>query len=356
MKVIFLGDSISSQQAGIHYYGLQLVKRIVDQYPEHTYCIISTSYIQELSIVQKVVPVNRKIPGHLRWRQLFVLPKIIREMQPDLVIELAHFGPFNLGSQIRRITVVHDLTPILFPEFHPYLSVLMHRLLFPRIIRKADFLIVNSVQTKSDLIELLDVNPESVYVAEPQIEDSLQEEVEEEASAEKYFLTVGTREPRKNQIVILKAFEMFCENHDHGRLVIVGKKGWKNEGFERAYGSSPVRNRIELKGYLDRNSLLRLYRGAFAFIQSSIYEGFGIPMIEAQAFGLPLIVARNPSVPEEVANNSILFDKEAVELHKHMEELYSNSELWTRMSNMSRQAFEQHHAKQLELDGIFRES
>ena len=308
MKIIFLGDSIATQQTGIHYYGQQLVQSALEQYPDNQYSIVLPEADGSLGMEEILVPLKGRGAWYLRYRQLVTIPKILRKLKPDMVVELAHFGPFSLPSDIKRVTVIHDLTPLLFPEFHSLLSTWMHRLLLPQIIKRADYLLVNSLHTGKDLMSRYPSAKVKTHTFYPKVIGP-QKSIPQANNAKErpYFLTVGTIEPRKNHLTILKAFESFCQSNTDFDLVIIGREGWMNSSFKTSLINSPFQTRIHYKSYVDRDTLWQNYRNAHAFIFASFYEGFGLPVLEAMSFGLPLIVANNSSLSELVAGHGLMF-------------------------------------------------
>lgn len=360
MEVVFLGDCITTQQAGIHFYAKNLVNQIVRDFPRHRYRIILSDNDPEIQVEQIVVSVKKGLPGHLRWRQLTTIPAMLNRMRPDLVIELAHFGPFRLAPDIRRVTVIHDLTPLSMPRFHPWPSVLMHRLLLPGILKKADFLIVNSDHTKLDLTRSFTVDPDTICVAYPEPPDFSETTGSRSLSrnylleGHPYFLTVGTLEPRKNQITILKAFEHFCRSNRDYRLVIAGGNGWKNKALSEALAHSPVKDRIVSVGYVSRSVLQQLYQNARAFVFASHYEGFGIPILEASYFSLPLILADNESLPDLFRQSAVLFAPLDVNrLAELMLRVSSDNQFFQSLGNNTAEAYRKYQALGSDLSPIF---
>ncbi len=345
MKIIFLGDSITTQQTGIHYYGIQLVKRIVAALPEHEYGIVLTAARNDLDIDQIIVPVHPYIPGHLRIRQLTTIPKKVAALDPDIVIELAHFGPFSLPDHIRRITVVHDLTPLSHPQHHSLLSTLMHRWLLPQILKKAHILIVNSNQTKLDIVERLRIPDQKIRVVYPQV---IIPQIATDTRAfqhtipsRPYFLTVGTLEPRKNHLCILKAFEIIAQKHPDHQWVIAGQPGWKSRSMWRVLANSKYRDRVTITGYLPRAALWALYEKAHALIMASHYEGFGLPVLEALQCSLPLILSNMPTLPEVAGEAALYFaPTDHLTLAQHMDALVTNHELHDKMRIRSKQRYD----------------
>ena len=357
MKVIFLGDSISTQNAGIHYYGIGLVNRIVQSYPEHQYFIITPKKVADLALQQIIVPVSNLVPLHLRFRQLITIPQIVNEMKPDLVVELAHFGPFNVAAETRRATVIHDLTPIKFPHLHPWPSVLAHKLFLRRIIKKSDFLIVNSEATKSDVMDIFGKSGHEIFVVHPSLPPFPDENIEQKhVSGKPYFLTVGTMEPRKNHATILRAFEKFCETNRDFELVIVGGKGWRNSKFRSMLKRSPVKHLVKLPGYISRAELGTFYNHATAFVFASFYEGFGIPILEAQSFGVPLILSDNASLPIYARESGLIFaTQNADDLKTQMLRVANDPLLRELLKKQSEASYLTYQEKSMKLDSIFKD-
>lgn len=303
MKVVILADSISTQNSGIHYFGLQLVKRLISSFPQHNYILISTEKIPSLEVEQIVVPL-KKPPMHLRWRQLFTIPKRIKKMKPDCVIELAHFGPFNLPKEIKKVTVIHDLTPINYPAYHDRFSHIMHKLLMPGILSRADSIICNTIHTKKDIQSYQPELNTAIYPIYPKL--ALEEIDELKPDSAEYLLTIGTIEPRKNYVTLLKAFEKIGNQKSNLELVIIGKDGWKNEVFFSTLNKHPHRDRIHIKGYMDRSEMISMIKHCKLFVFPSLYEGFGIPIVEAMHFGKALVLSDIPT-SKEIADDAAEF-------------------------------------------------
>jgi len=328
MKIVLLGDSLATQRAGIHYYGMQLVKKIARQYQHHELFIVLPWPLEEITSLRLtpiIVPIWPAIPFHLRIRQLTTIPRRLRKLAPDIVIELAHFGPFGLPANTKRITVIHDLTPIHYPQFHDRTSVLLHRKLMPRVLEKADYIFTNSLATKSTITaDYPNVSPHVTVIYPEVVEPSAKLSATMPPPYWPYFLSVGTMEPRKNLQVILAAFEIYCANHPSTKtqLIFAGAEGWKNKAFEDKLSASEVRDRIVITGRIERADLWMLYRGALALISASVAEGFGLPLLEAMSLRVPLILSDIP-VYREVGGKPARFfqhhDHDA--LANHLEQI-----------------------------------
>lgn len=306
MKIIFLGDSISTQKAGIHYFGLQLIKQITETYQEHDYVVISSRFLGLENIKEIVVPIKTYIPYHLRLRQFWVIPNLVTQEDADIVIELAHFGPFNIPSKIKRVTVIHDLSPIIFKEHHNYFSYLAHKFFMPRIVNNADYLICNSNTTCESITELYPHSKNKISVVYPKIE--IEDSLVRDKINENYFLTIGTLEPRKNYEKLISGYDFYRSKGGSNKLKIIGAKGWKTKSILKAINDSSYANDIEWLGYVSREKMIECLKESIALISASIFEGFGLPVLEAMSFSKPLILSKIQVYQEIAEDGALYFD------------------------------------------------
>ena len=301
MKIVILADCLSTQNTGIHYFALQWLQRVLQKYPHHEYTLVASDTISEVDVRQIIVPIKANFPFHLRWRQLFSLPERVQAMNPDWVIELAHFGPFGLPKHVKRATLIHDLTPITHPQFHDKMSVISHYLFFNRIVSSADCLLTNSIATKKEIIKKYSKKENQIIVNYPR--SFLQ--AKPDGIKKNYILNIGTIEPRKDQLTLLKAFSKLAIEDPDIRLEIIGKNGWKNRSFWKYLDrmKAEIRNRVEVHSYLPRHELEVKLASAKIFVFPSIVEGFGLPILEAMQYGIPLLLS-DTIIHREVAENA----------------------------------------------------
>lgn len=305
MKIAIIADPLDNQNAGVHIYTKSLVMQLLEQQADYEIILIRQKMDAELKGVEQIVVPNIQLPiGYASLRLFFIIPYILRKKQVDVVIEPAHFGPFNLSARTKRVTVIHDLTPIKFPQHHRWHSQILQRLFLGGILKRADLIITNSKNTSKDLEQYYPITKhknkaillgkEAMYQPSPN-----PAMVKELGIYQPFFLFVGTIEPRKNLLVLLEAYETFCaEEGTHLELVIVGGKGWKSQTFEAALENHPNKQSIRLLGYVKKEVLPVLYTHTKAFIYPSLYEGFGFPVLEAMACGTPVICSNTSSLPE----------------------------------------------------------
>jgi glycosyltransferase involved in cell wall biosynthesis len=303
--VVFNAGPLHNQSAGIHVWTKEILKALHDlklqgQMPDHLeWIIITEKPTDDYPLFQvKTIPVFRYFPGYAAIRLFFLLPIIAIKAQANCFIEPAHFGPFNLPKRINRITVIHDLTPILFPHWHRKFSSLAQRLFFRQILTNTQQIIAVSHSTKSDLERLYPFTSAKIKVIYPGISKKFTSDPE--VKREPFLLFVGTIEPRKNLEGVIKFFEEIKEipKYKHFKLIIAGRKGWKTSEFDRAYRKCKYKTDISLEGYISEDRKIQLYRSCSVFIYLSHYEGFGFPILEALACGAPVITSRNSSLEE----------------------------------------------------------
>lgn len=343
MKIAILSDALDLQYAGIHVYLRGLLNALTHTDRKNEYFLVRPKAGGEFENVNEiVVPVLPLLPGHRRIREFTSIPRRLIREGVDVVLEPAHFGPFCLPKGIKRITIIHDLTPVLFPEFHPALSSQVQKMTLPHILRKADCILANSGYTKRDIEKCYPSCIGKTHVVFPG-KESIFQPARDAAVLEKYkirqpfLLSVGTIEPRKNLLTLLKSYESFRRQSEQPlQWVLVGKKGWKNESFFQALEVSPFRGDIILTGYTERLELPVLYSMARIFIYPSLYEGFGLPVLEAMSCGAPVLISNSSSLPEVGGDAACYFDPTSEEeLTKQLIELCFDESKLLKMSELS---------------------
>ncbi|MFK5982011.1 MAG: glycosyltransferase family 1 protein [Flavobacteriaceae bacterium] len=305
MKIAILADPLDNQNAGVHIYTKSLVNELLKRNDGHEYILVRQKKDPSLKNVQQIIIPNINLPiGYASFRLFFIIPLLLIKNKVDVVFEPAHFGPFNLLKKIKRITFIHDLTPIKFPEYHRWHSQILQKIFLKSILKKTNLILTNSKNTSLDLEyyypftkgknKTILLGKESIY--QPIQDIKLIQSLDVKPP---YFLNVGTIEPRKNLLNLLSAYTLFVEqsNKPH-TLVLAGGMGWKTEEFKEVLNNHPYRSKIILLGYVSKKILPTLYTHAEAFIYPSVYEGFGFPVLEALACGTDVICSNTSSLPE----------------------------------------------------------
>ncbi len=239
--------------------------------------------------------------------------------------DLFHWTNFLTCSQKRgkKVLTVHDVSFFLFPEYHPLKRRLTFKALFPRSLEQADQIITDSDSTKRDLVEHFHVPADKITTVHLGVDPTFAPASEAQAAPimakhgvrfGAYLLYIGTVEPRKNLPRLIQAYHLFRANGSQSLpLVLVGANGWLNQDLFREIDKSRWKDHIKILGYVAKTDLPALYSGAAAFVYPSIYEGFGLPPLEAMACGAPVITADNSSLPEVVGDAALLVDAYDVE-------------------------------------------
>jgi glycosyltransferase involved in cell wall biosynthesis len=305
MRIAIIADPIDNQKGGIHVYTREMVRALLENDRENEYILLREKHDPELAGVRQIVIPNIRVGmGLAALRLFFIVPLILWWNKVDAVLEPAHFGPFNLPRHIKRITAIHDLTPILFPQYHRWHSQLLQKLFLQSILRRASLILSNSRHTTRDLeqhypftqgrIATIHLGPQPGF--QPQRSRDF---LEAQHIRQAYWLAVGTIEPRKNLVRLLAAYRLFRERTaESAPLVIVGQRGWKAEAFYEALEAHPFREDILLVGFVPDQALAELYSHAIGLVYPSEYEGFGLPVLEALACGCPVICSAVSSLPE----------------------------------------------------------
>lgn len=222
----------------------------------------------------------------------------------------------HLSNDCKKLLIIHDLSFELYPEFFTAKRRLWHTLINPKeIAKKSDKIIAISQNTKNDVMKIYGVAADKIKVIYNGINELYFKPVEENRKSEvknkyslpeNYIFYLGNLEPRKNIESLLLAFEKIQD--ESIELVIAGSQAWKYEKIYKIWQNSPVKDRIKFLGYVDEADKPVLYTLAKIFVYPSIYEGFGLPPLEAMACGTPVISSFTSSLVESVSDAGLLID------------------------------------------------
>lgn len=251
-----------------------------------------------------------------KWH--FLVIKDIQKEKVDLFFApSSYIIPAFCPTSIKMVMTVHDLVSHMFPANHNKKAVIIERLTLKRAIKRADKIFVVSENTKKDLLKRF-TYPESrittTYCAPAEYfntktsEEDLQKFKEKMKYPDNFVLAVGTLEPRKNFATLIRSFSTIKKKHPDFKLVIVGKQGWKFKQIEETIKQYKLEEEVIFPGYLKDNDLKNTYKLAKVFVFPSLYEGFGIPPLEAMASGCPVVSSNVASLPEVIGDAGLLVD------------------------------------------------
>jgi glycosyltransferase involved in cell wall biosynthesis len=235
-----------------------------------------------------------------------------RRLDFDLLHYPNQLGGAFLPRRARRVVTLHDITPLLFPETHPRLRVLGYHVLIRRSLARADHVIVDATHTADDLLTRGLVTPERLSVIPLAAAPRFAPVAPTEAFARRYappprfILTVGVLEPRKNHVGLIEALHRLHQLGERIGLEIVGKDGWQWRDPLDDPRYAALRPWVRIHRNVPDADLPEFYARASVFAYPSLYEGFGLPVVEAMACGTPVVASRASSLPE-VAGDAGLF-------------------------------------------------
>jgi glycosyltransferase involved in cell wall biosynthesis len=335
----------ATQRAGVANYAFNLVKALIGIDQVNQYYIYSHTPIADLEVGQKnnvqLIYPKHKINRHL-WFQL-VLPFSLAKNKIDLF-----FGPnfmFPLFSRVRSAIVIHDLSFMLYPETQSFFNKLYRKLL-PYCARRAARIITDCSAIKAEVVKCFRVVPEKIipiYAGVGRefrtIEDTscLTRIRQKYHLPEKFVLYVGTLEPRKNIIRLLEAFALVKKVFLDLKLVLVGKKGWLYQEIFNKIRKLGLENEIIIAGHVLWEDLPAIYNLALVFTFPSLYEGFGLPVLEAMACGVPVVTSNCSSLPEVAGEAALLVDpKSATQIADAIKRFLSDAGLREQMIKKGR--------------------
>ena len=238
----------------------------------------------------------------------------------------AGFFPFLVPSHVKTVFTLHDLSVVRFPEHHPHERVLYYRLFLRRRCKLVDHFLADSEFTANEMRACLNIDYNKITTAHlahddtifcPRSHEDVRNFLASRGLPDRYFLFVGSGDPRKNMDVIPEALK---RARLQVPLMVAGWQGWTNKGDW---------DNVIFLNYVDDNDLARLYSGALALVFPSSYEGFGLPLLEAMACGCPVVTTREASLPE-VAGDCALYMKgprDVDDLARILNDLAGNPEL-----------------------------
>lgn len=326
---------------GIGWFTFESLKRIVENHPEHQFIFFfDRNFDPQFLFAKNIIPVVLKPQARhpLLWYLWFEwqIPAAIKKYGADVFLSTDGYLSLRLKN-IPQILVMHDLA---FEHFHHHVNKLVnkyYRFFSPRFANKAARIATVSQFTKNDIVNKYHVVPEKIDVVYNGsnemfcvIDDKTKTEVQKKFTGGKpFFIYAGAIQPRKNISNLFRAFDRFkSENNCNVQLVIAGRKAWHTEDAMKVYEIMKFKNDVIFTGHLERIDLSRLMGSALALTYVSLFEGFGIPIIEAMNAGVPVITSNVSSMPEIAGSAALLVDPQnEIEISNAMKNFYGNDEL-----------------------------
>jgi len=291
------------------------------------------------------VPEKKILSGAL-WAQ-WGFVRWAKKDAVDVFWSPRHHLPIFLPGKIKKLVTIHDLVWIRYPGSMKRLGWLLEFLLMPISLLLADQIISVSEFTADEIRKVFRISAgkiETIPLAAYEYPEDHQHDsdVPSEITKKDYFLFVGTPEPRKNLKRLLKAFSEFVsEPGKTPRLYIVGGNGWGSVKTSELVEELGLQRNVILLDHISDCALEQMYQHAMALVMPSLYEGFGLPILEAMSHGVPVITGNCSAMPEVAGDGALLVDPDSVaEIKASMSKLYTDYELRTELSERARKQAE----------------
>lgn len=312
------------ESAGIGRYSLNLIQKLLEIDSKNNalrqYLLLFSHFRQDPQKAKILRSLQRpnveirhwRIPGAFKekiwgWR----VPWLNWLLKGADLFYAPSFLEVNLGLKIPQVVTIYDLTTFLFPELRG--KAVSERLneRTKLACKKARKIIAISHSTKNDLMAILKIPAKKIQVIYPGRTEFPEpaKNLPKNLKSHSYILSVGTIEPRKNLIGLFKAYALLPPSiQEKFPLVIVGAEGWNTGKTFEVFQSLKLQDKVKFLGFVSDAVLAKLYKEAAVFVYPSLYEGFGLPVLEALSFGLPVVTSNVSSLPEVVGKAGVLVE------------------------------------------------
>ena len=303
-----------ARHSGVGNYTAQLLTALIDRADERQYALLANRTVNGAAPRGSLGQIGRRFPNRSTWMQL-LLPRDLAALRPEVCHFTNSLAPLQAPCPI--VITLHDMSLFVHGQLHPLKSRLAVRPIIPVVARRAAAIITVSRHAKCEIVDGLHVPPEKVHViyeaAAPQYH-VITEAAELDRVRQRYHLLkpfvlyVGTIEPRKNLTRLVRAFAQARQQQPELELILVGQLGWKYASLLKAIEDLNLGQAVRRLGYVPDEDLPALYNLARVLAFPSLYEGFGLPVIESMACGTPVLTSNGSSLAEIAAGASWLID------------------------------------------------
>jgi glycosyltransferase involved in cell wall biosynthesis len=344
MLIGFEASALRGRKSGVGYYTENMLAAIMRLEPEHSYVLFSNREMGDgwKPLGSETVHTRPGFPVRAVWMQA-LLPGTLRRVKPDLCHFTNYLAP--LYTPCPYVVTMYDMSVFLTPRMHNVKKRILDRTLIPAVARNAGAILTISQSARKDILRCLRVPAEKVHVVmgaasprfRPETDPARLSEVlaryglvagdgyqvpgaggmeptgTRHPTAAPYILYVGTIEPRKNLPRLVRAFARLKSEGLPHKLVIVGQDGWGVESLRAGIKRLGLESEVIFTGYVAADDLPPLYSGAVAMAFPSVYEGFGLPVIEAMACGAPVVTSQSSALAEVAGDAALLINPLSVD-------------------------------------------
>jgi len=311
---------LKNKLEGIGWFTYEHFSRIVRNHPEHEFYFLfdrpfDKSFVFAENVKPLVIPPPTRHPVLQYWWFEKMVPRALKKIQPDLFISPDHYN--SLSSPFHNLLVIHDLNFEHFPGFLPPKDRWFLRRYVPRYAKKANQIVTVSEYSKQDIINLYGIEPDKIDVVyngahelyapvDREIQKAIRQKFTE---GKQYFVYVGAFNPRKNINTLLQAFDRYKEETASDTcLVMVGETMYRSKKTKQALENMRHRSSVIFTGRREPGELRNIVGSALALTYIPLFEGFGIPVVEAFKAGTPVIASNTTSIPEVAKDAACLTD------------------------------------------------
>ncbi len=342
MRILIDATVIPLKKAGVGVYARNLIDSLTRNNDVNEYLILAQDDDPELDFSDRphvttlTVPARmfRRLPFRFLLEQIY-LPVLLWKRRVDVLHSL-HYALPLLSFGVRRVVTFHDMTFFNMPEVHERSKILYFRSFMRASMRLADTVIFVSQSVLEDCLQRLGP-PKGKAVVIPHGKSERFRSIHSAAELNlvrhtygiggEFVLYLGTIEPRKNLTRLVEAFASIADRYPTLQLVLAGNRGWMTDELFRTLDALDLGSRVVLPGFVAEADKLALLSACTLFAYPSLYEGFGLPVLEAMACGAPVITSNLSSLPEVAGDAALLIDPLSTEaLACAMDEVLSSSE------------------------------
>ncbi len=348
MRIAIDATSVPPSPAGAGMYAIELVRALAERDARDGYALFTRgAWFDDVARdrpnwrIERVNAGSR--PARLAWEHT-QLPAALERLRIDVLHSTHHTLPLRSGGA-RRVVTIHDVTFFRIPERYPPLRRLYMQTLTRLSARVADAIIVPSRAVREDVLRVLGV-PESRVTVVYEAASADYRPVDRAAGAviaarhgvqQEYVLSVGSLEPGKNRARLIRAMRQLRDEDIDYALLVIGQKAWDYEREFRLVNELGMRDRVVFAGYVPQADMPALYSGATAFACPSLYEGFGLPVLEAMACGAPTLTSNVSATAEVAGDAAILVDPFSISaIRDGLRQMLTDEALRTRLSEAGR--------------------
>ena len=344
---------IGEQMSGVGYCQAGLITEFLREHPEYHYTFDFFSFRnhqqkeERLRLYQtEQVKLNRVCFPGIFYRGMMNFIPLSYAYFFGKEAEITHFFNYLVPPHVfgKTVVTVHDMVIWAFPETVRWKTRVLLKTGLKQSMKRADRIVTDSYFSKQEIIKYYPKYQEKIRVVPCGVDLKRFYRITDQTEIDKvksklkitgdYFLYVGTIEPRKNLLRLIKGYQLFCRNYPHApQLVLAGGKGWLNQKFYAWIQKEGLEDRLCFTEYVAEKDLCALYNGAISFFFPSFYEGFGMPPLEAMACAVPVLVSFEASLPEVVGECGVYvnaYDEQSIA--DGIERLYTDSSLRKELS------------------------